>query len=695
MVRFRHILRMLVWVLAFSASHGLRGQPEAPGDSIAWSVDLADVVVTAQYAPTESRNALHDVRTLDRELIVRRGANNLEQLLNQEVNIRISQDLVLGSRLSLLGIDGQNVKIMIDGVPVIGRQDGNIDLSQLNLQNIERVEIVEGPLSVSYGTDALAGVINLITKKSQVAPVEAGAVGQWEDRGENSLTAFVGVRPVESLLIRLSGGWDRFDGFSVDTLRSVLWNPKEQYYGEASLRYRLGDQASLRYAFNLFDEEVTNLGNIRRPQFKPYAFDDFFHTRRQDHSLNFEGPVLSNHYLKITSGYNQFDRIKNTFRLDLESEEQAEVDGQQDTSQFNTWMARGAFASTRRDARFHYQLGFDLRYDNATGRRINDTLSRREGFSEIGDYALFASLRYRPWQKLTLETGLRYAYNTRYKAPLVPSFNAKYEFDDQLTLRASYGKGFRSPDLKELFFEFIDINHFIVGNPGLEAETSDNWQLGLNFSRPRWQTKVKGFYNHIRNKIELFEFLETPGGIQPVTDTSTLRFAYFNQATFKTQGITSQVRYQLRGLSVSGGFSLIGYYNPLSEAYASVDEFTYTREWNAEASYDFTRLGANISVFVRGNDRLISFFPEVTDDGETIAGQRQQEGFTQIDLTGSKHFWGERLRLTAGVKNLLDVTQVNVSGVGGSAHNGGTGLAPISPGRNLFVRLSVQFGRQN
>jgi len=100
-------------------------------DSISMYLDLDDIVVTAQYAPTDSRNALHKIRTIKREVIEQRGAVTLEQLLNQELNIRISQDLILGSSLSLQGVSGQNVKIMIDGVPVIGRVGDDIDLSQI------------------------------------------------------------------------------------------------------------------------------------------------------------------------------------------------------------------------------------------------------------------------------------------------------------------------------------------------------------------------------------------------------------------------------------------------------------------------------------------------------------------------------------------------------------------------------------
>src|SRR5690606_8167852 len=82
-----------------------------------------------------------------------------------ENNLRISQDGVLGSSLSIMGVSGENIKIMIDGVPIIGRLDGSIDLSQISLNDIERIEIIEGPLSTVYGTNALGGTINLITKK--------------------------------------------------------------------------------------------------------------------------------------------------------------------------------------------------------------------------------------------------------------------------------------------------------------------------------------------------------------------------------------------------------------------------------------------------------------------------------------------------------------------------------------------------
>merc|ERR1711965_356759 len=95
------------------------------------------------------------------------AAVTLKDVLVNQNNIRVAQDNVLGSSMSLQGMSGQNIKILIDGIPVIGRLNGNIDISQINLNTIERIEIIEGPLSVNYGTDALAGTINLISQKNK------------------------------------------------------------------------------------------------------------------------------------------------------------------------------------------------------------------------------------------------------------------------------------------------------------------------------------------------------------------------------------------------------------------------------------------------------------------------------------------------------------------------------------------------
>lgn len=659
-------------------------------DSIALSYDIEDVVVTAQYAPTDSKSAIQHIRTIDRLTIDRQGANNLEQLLQQDLNIRISQDQILGSSMSLLGIGGENVKIMIDGIPVVGRLNGNIDLSQINLQNIERIEIVEGPMSVSYGTDALGGVINLITKKSQLPTVEASILQQLETKAESGTTMQAGIRLAEQWLVQVNGGHDWFNGLGEAGARSDLWNPKEQWYFDGSLRRNFGVDHRIIYRFSHFDEAVQNLGNVRRPQFQPYAFDDYFNTQRTDHALLHEGTVWKQFYWQNVLGYNQFNREVSSYRTDLESEAQSLIAGQGDTTVFNTITARSILASRFRDSKVNAQLGVDIKHETGSGARIVDPESAQLGESFIYDLAVFGSLRYQPWEALSLESGLRLAYNSRYQAPLIPSLHAKYQLTDALSLRASYGKGFRSPSLKELFMSFIDINHFIIGNPDLRAETSDNFQLNLAY-QTEWKARklsarLNVFHNQIQDQIQLFPFVERDGTLQPATNTASTEYAYFNLEEAITQGVSSQISYQWQGLTVEGGLSFIGFNNPLSETNPEVAPFSYATELSGKLAYQLTKTGTQLTLFARANDRLITYYPAM-EDGQEVARQRSQDGFTLFDGSIAQSFFKDRLSLTAGVRNILDITQININGGGGGAHSGGPNL-PVSAGRSIFVRAN-------
>jgi len=100
--------------------------------------------------------------------------------MNTQLNIRIGQDNILGSSMSINGLSGQNVKVMVDGVPVIGRLEGNIDLSQINMNNVSKIEIIEGPMSTIYGTDALGGVVNIITQDPVSDGMQFDANGYYE-----------------------------------------------------------------------------------------------------------------------------------------------------------------------------------------------------------------------------------------------------------------------------------------------------------------------------------------------------------------------------------------------------------------------------------------------------------------------------------------------------------------------------------
>lgn len=689
---------LVIWLcfLKVSAQH-------SNNDSITWSVDVDDVVITAQYAPTLKRQAVHNVRSIDKTEITQRGVLNLEQLLQQELNIRISQDLILGSSINLNGISGQNIQIMKDGIPIIGRVGDDIDLSQVNIQNLERVEIVDAPLSVNYGTNALGGTINLITKKTQLEDIEIDASAQYESIGRQNINTSIGWRPKQHIFFQLHGGMLSFDGLDseADSLetqeRSFQWNPKHQVFGGLAAKYYISEDHTIRYAVDVYSERIQNLGNIRRPQFKPYAFDDYYYTRRNDHSLHHSIRISPSLALETTAGHNFFKRKKNTYRHNFENSEQIALPNQQDTTLFHGMMLRSTLSSNFRHSKWNFQSGIDLRYDNAFGKRIRDELSNVENMSTIRDYAFFTSIKYRPTSKIILQPGLRVAYNSRFKAPLTPSINTKYEISDELILRASYARGFRSPSLKELFFYFVDSNHFILGNKDLKAETSDNYRLAfdceLKNTGIRYTASIAGFYNDIRDKIDLYQYISIDGRLVPAAELgkTSNKYAYFNQSTYKTLGGHINLGCTTRNWDLRIALSPIGRYNIVSKSNASVSPYTFVYETNGKIGYTLAKYDMQVSCFLRYNDRLVRFYQTYDDNGEKIVRQFIQDGYTLADLSISKQFLAKRLELLLGIQNILNIDNVPISGSAGGAHSGSSNTRPVGLGRTYLVKLSYHF----
>ena len=119
----------------------------SPGQSKTFNLqptifDMSEVVVTAQYKPQRVDKSIYKVKVLGAKQIDRKAANDLSELLSDELNIRIDQDAALGSSMSIRGLSGEHVKFLVDGVPVIGRLNGNVDLAQLNLNNVDHVEVI-------------------------------------------------------------------------------------------------------------------------------------------------------------------------------------------------------------------------------------------------------------------------------------------------------------------------------------------------------------------------------------------------------------------------------------------------------------------------------------------------------------------------------------------------------------------------
>ncbi len=641
--------------------------------------NLGEVVITAQYQEGSIENAVHQIRVIDRATIDKMGAQNLRDVLSNSLNIRLSQDNVLGSSMSLQGISGQNVKILIDGVAVTGRVNGNIDISQINMNNVERIEIVEGPLSVSYGTDALAGTINIITKKFQKPSSSASVTGYYESIGQYNYSARL-AHSTKNYTFSFLGGRNYFDGWKyedqpfkieqeklADSTRVMDWKPKEQFFGTAFIGRQL-KRTKLGFTSDYFYEQIMNRGLPREPYYET-AFDDYYTTNRFNHSLTLVGKIFKNTNTSLIFANNYYRRIKNTYINDLTTLNQTLTanSSDQDTSMFNNITVRGTFSSSRTEAKLNAEVGYDLQHETGTGLRIKDTKQ------QIGDYSLFASAEYKPFDKTVIRPGVRLSYNSAYQAPIIPSINIKQEIGKGNIIRFSYARGFRAPSLKDLYFYFVDVNHNIKGNEDLKAEYSHNFSLSYSRSftvkKVAFKLENLNFYNTIENLITLAQ-------------ASATEYTYFNLNKYKTIGTQLQLETRWKGLTAAVGGSYVGRYNELSET-MNVNDFYYSPEGRCNLQYAFEK-DLTISIFYKYTGKT----PNVSLDENNQLYVSSIADYHMLDASITKTFWQKRITLTVGAKNVFNIQNV-IGSSGGSAHSGSSTSIPMAMGRMYFVKTDI------
>lgn len=439
-------------------------------------------------------------------------------------------------------------------------------------------------------------------------------------------------------------------------------------------------------------EFVLNNGEVRRPQFKPYAFDEKYFTQRLHAQFSVDYRLSDAHFFTLTGGTDQYFRKKENFRTDLTTLEEVLQPQESDTSTFFMQMIRGAHVWNFRP-RWVLQSGINFQWDWGTGKRLMDSTGGKT--QNMAEYAAFSTLKWTPITHLSIEAGVRAALHTRVNIPIIPSLHMRYWLPKQaITIRASYARGFRTPDFKELYFQFVDFNHNIVGNPTLSPESAHAYQMSIDKKITRKKSTIEGearfFWNDIQNKIELYEYKIGEGGIKiPVTDTTTLLYSYFNVEKYRTFGGNFTLKYRLDWLTLGGSVSPIAYLNPSYEQ-LGVAPYTLGTSAQAEASFHLSKTHTHLYTYHQWNDKQVTFYADKIN-GETVTVQRITSGFWNTDVVLTQGFWRDKIQLSVGARNLWDVQQVQVKGeAGGQGHISDANIS-IGPGRSMWMQLMAKF----
>jgi outer membrane receptor for ferrienterochelin and colicins len=450
--------------------------------------------------------------------------------------------------------------------------------------------------------------------------------------------------------------------------------PKDQMLYTAGTRFS-GKRWNVWYRFNGTDETIKYLGN-RNPN-TGIASDQDYITKRWFHQVQSE--FRPSEKLNITSAgsYTDYSRRTLSTNVDINDRRTLSLEpGSQDKSIFTTAFFRGT-AFYKAGNHLSVLAGIDFSNNNASGARIN-------GSPAINEYALFIAPEIRFGQFFKVTPGLRFLKNSVYDAPpVIPSLNGKLTLSKSLDFRFGYARGFRSPALRELYFDFHDASHSINGNVNLKAEYSDSfnsflvWQA-VSREGLRISSTFGGFYNVFHDLIDT--------GIDPNDRTQT---TYLNVHLFKTTGFSLDNKLFWKNLQATIGATYIGRYNEFSASpadFGSLPEFVWSTEVNANLLYTFKKAGASINLFYKFSGKRPIY--ETTD--QVNIHLAETAGFHMADLTFSKSL-GKYVNLLGGVKNLFDVTNLrNTSTDTGGAHSTG-GAVPMSFGRSYFLGLSFQW----
>jgi outer membrane receptor for ferrienterochelin and colicins len=406
-----------------------------------------------------------------------------------------------------------------------------------------------------------------------------------------------------------------------------------------------------------------------------YADDEYYRTKRSQTRLLMEGKLGKNGRWQSQNAYSLYYRTKNSYVTDLVTLNQTlnqSQEGVQDTSRFDDINLRANY--TNKVWKLHYTVGYDVALQYAHSQKISDNNR------EMADYAAFGNLSM-PFfkEKLTAQIGLRAAYNTRYHSPVIPSFNLLYHAADNVQLRASYARGFRTPSLKELYLEFIDLNHHITGNDNLQAESADHYQASASWQFYKSgsdyaQFILTGYYNDVTNGIALVN--------QDTANPNSINYTYGNINRVQNAIANFQTELQLRNVNLQLGY---GFTHTFAQS-GQYDAFD-VHDVTANMQYAWVKKKLHFSLFYKLTGSQPALQSNI-DGSATYNGR--MPAYSMLDASVERKFWNKKLQVIVGVKNILNVQTLNASGAAAvnMGPHGGSSQLDMMP-RRLFTTLRL------
>ena len=636
---------------------------------------INEVVVTGSRTARPIKMSPVTTQVLGGKALVDAGYSNLQQALQQETPGLNIQKVGFGNEISMQGLDARHVLFLMDGERMTGDMAGNLDYERFNLHAIDRVEIVKGASSTLYGSRAAGAVINLITKKTdKPLSIDAGIrYGQMNERNykhpqpKDFLYMFEQNADRPNLQSWVSAG---FKAGKFTSQTDVWYSESDAFY-----MYQAENDKKVytKEANPFLPHDITVVSNAVRPPmgiegkehitvsqklyYNPnpnlsvlvYGSSFFMNTYELIQDMMFSQARDWTAGTKVTYHVKDWFSVTGSLHADFYDrfKRHERIDKRQKDYESSIYQPRLTVTSNYFNGH-SLILGMEHTSDELTSDRFSGNANHDLKTRALKETEYFLQDEWTINPRWMISVGIRTNFSKAFGFMGMPKVAAKYSPDKHWSLRANYSMGYRSPSIKELFFNWDHLGMFMIrGNENMRPEKNNYFSLGAEYSNDRLFVSGTAYGNYFRDKIE---------GVWRIYDMQ-YNFEYTNLSQQRLLGLEVLARW-----SVLDCLTLNGTYSFVDVSKNKGIQVNTTSPHAATASMDYKymkknyRLNAVFSASYMGGKKF-----DVQDRVFVKEENKSYDAYFRCDLpqyvlcnlSVSQTFWN-KVKLTLGMDNLFN-----------------------------------------
>jgi outer membrane receptor for ferrienterochelin and colicins len=658
--------------------------------------ELSEVTVVTGTRTERALSSLPlPITIITSEAIAKSGVTRLNEILNEQTGIILIPDESGFEGIQMQGLDAAYTMILIDGVPLVGRSSGVLDLSRVSVGNIERIEIVKGASSALYGSEAMGGVINVITKRPKKDIVERSLSYRYATFNTNDANANI-LWKKKKFSANLFTNFYSTDGYDLD--KTTVLKNVESFYNytiQPKLYYDFSENLKLTVSNRFYNQKMDNVALIDSEIYKGDAKENEWNSQiKFDHKWS-------------SKLYSEYELYTTNYKNDSFLNDQNNV--LYDHTYYNQWLFRPEVRTTLSINDNKLTGGIGLNYESLDRTYFDKDV-------KFNSQYVFIQYDYNPTEKWNILAGFRYDNHSEYASQLSPKLAVNYKFNENFSLKGSVGYGYKAPDFRQLFFDFTNpsVGYTVLGynvaedrlnqldsegqilkridgisfDKPLKAESAVNYNFGTFYKKNKLRFDVNAFYNSISNLIDT--------GIVAQKNNGQNVFSYFNRSKVFTYGAEFNSTYKFTNEFLVS----VGYQYLTAKDKSVVDNFDdhkyirnaelqtieikksdyfglYNRSKhtaNLKVAYTIPKIKTDINlrvfyrskygIFDSNNNQILDKYDEFVND------------YFITNLAASKNIT-DKLFLQAGANNLFDYKDPD--------------QIPNLAGRQLFARIQYNF----